>query len=315
MLVSQRKTGFLGFLVCIEAVLGMAGDLVRGEDPVLKYILTYKMSQDHLFFGTVRAAGGWNSNPTALQFRSAYKQLMMRHQVTGGRGNCIPQDDTEMLSNFEDNNNRKFSRIEIDQVTIVRKYDLALRPEPVTTDHGYCDAPNVMELSEFKSAAISYIAGYVVRMVQEKIHCLKGLAALTTTKKKIPDLFVVWKSNGGLKLPTPGLLKICEETEKCVMRMLKVTNGGLLHDTGLPDAITSTVLEVPVCVERDVFSSLKEHMFDSIAVNNHVFNLIKCCSKSYVTIRMHHLTKQINSRMHERFVRKEYSKLTLFKGQ
>ena len=95
--------------------------------------------------------------------------------------------------------------------------------------------------------------------------------------------------------------------------MLKVTNGGLPHDTGLPDAITSTVLEV--CVERDVFSSLKEHMFDSTAVNNHVFNLIKCCSKSYVTIRMHHLAKQINSRMHERLVRKEYSKLTLFKGQ
>ena len=93
---------------------------------------------------------------------------MMRHQINGGRGNCIPQNDTEMLSNFEDNSNRKSSRIEIDQVTIVRKYDLALRPEPVTTDHDYCDAPNVMELSEFKSAAISYIAGYVVRMVQKK---------------------------------------------------------------------------------------------------------------------------------------------------
>ena len=139
------------------------------------------------------------------------------------------------------------------------------------------------------------------------------MAALTTTKEKIPDLFVVWESNGGLKLPSPGLLKICEETEKCVMRMLKVTNGGLPHDTELPDAITSTVLEV--CVERDVFSSLKERKFDSTAVNNHVFNLIKCCSKSYMTIHMHHLAKQINSRMHERLVRKEYSKLTLFKGQ
>ena len=63
---------------------------------------------------------------------------MMRHQITGGRGNCIPQDDTEMLSNFEDISNRRSSRIEIDQVTIVRKYDLALRPEPVTTDQLRC---------------------------------------------------------------------------------------------------------------------------------------------------------------------------------
>ena len=109
MLMSQRKTGFLGFLICIAAVLGMAKDLLCGEDPVVKYILMYKMSQDHLelFFGALQVAGGWNNNSTAFQFRSAYKQLMMRHQITGGRGNCIPQDDTEILSNSEDNCNRK----------------------------------------------------------------------------------------------------------------------------------------------------------------------------------------------------------------
>ena len=71
------------------------------------------------------------------------------------------------------------------------------------------------------------------------------------------------------------------------MRMLNVTQGGLPHGTGLPDANASTVLQD--CVERGVFSSLKQHMFETTAVNNHVFSLIKCCSKCYVTIRMHHL--------------------------
>ncbi len=218
-----------------------------------------------------------------------------------------------MLSNVEDESNSKSSMIEIEDVTIARRYELALRPEPAASDHDYCDVPNVMELSEFKTSAISYIAGYVVRMVERKIHCLKCLAALTTTKEKIPDLFVVWKSNGGLRLLSPGLLKICEETEKCVMRMLKVNQGGLPHGTGLPDAIASTVLQV--CVEHGVFSSLKQHMFDTTALNNHVFALIKCCSKSYVTIRMHHLGKQRNAKMHGKLVRKEFSKLTLFQGQ
>ncbi len=184
-LKSKRKTGFLGFLLCAEAVQGLAKDLVSGENPVLKYILTYKMSQDHLelFFGAVRASGGWNNNPTAMQFRSAYKQLLMRHNITGGRGNCVPQDDTEMLSNVEDESNSKSSTIEIKDVMIARRYDLALRPEPAATDHDYCDVPNVMELSEFKTSAISYIAGYVVRMVERTIHCLKCLAALKTTKE------------------------------------------------------------------------------------------------------------------------------------
>ena len=171
---SQRKTGFLGFLLCVEAVLGLAKDLVCDDNPVLNYILTYKMSQDHLelFFGAVRSAGGWNNNPTALQFRSAYRQLMMRHEIKGGRGNCIPQDDTEMLSNVDDQNKKKSTPVKVDEMTIVRKYDLALRPQPVESDHDYFDIPNDMELSECKSAAISYIAGYVVRMVQKKTHCL-----------------------------------------------------------------------------------------------------------------------------------------------
>ncbi len=150
-LKSKRKTGFLGFLLCADAVQGLAKDLMSGENPVLKYILTYKMSQDHLelFFGAVRASGGWNNNPTAMQFRSAYKQLLMRHNITGGRGNCVPQDDTEMLSNVEDESNSKSSTIEIEDVTIARRYNLALRPEPASTNHDYCDVPNVLELSEF----------------------------------------------------------------------------------------------------------------------------------------------------------------------
>ena len=89
--------------------------------------------------------------------------------------------------------------------------------------------------------------------------------------------------------------------------------GGLPHATVIADVVASTVLQV--CVERDVLSSLKEHMFDFTVVNNHVFNLIKGCARCYVTIRMHHLCKQKNANMHGRLVRKEYSKLTLFKGQ
>jgi hypothetical protein len=89
-LVSKRKTGFLGFLLCINAAVGLTQDLVNAENPVLKYLLTYKMSQDHLqlFFSAVRACGGWNNNPTTRQFQAPYRQLMMKHNIEGGHGNC-----------------------------------------------------------------------------------------------------------------------------------------------------------------------------------------------------------------------------------
>ena len=293
-LTSKRKTGFLGFLLCIDAVVGLAEDV---ENPVLKYLLTYKMSQDHLelFFGAVRASGGWNNNPTTRQFIAAYKQLLMRHNIEGGRGNCTPQDDTEILNSVKDQCEIDSQPTGISDVAIARRYDLELR-QPAATDHDYCDVSNAMELSEYKEAAISYIT-----------------AALTTTKESIPDLFVTWKSNGGLKLPSLGLLKICQETEKCVKRMLNVNAGGLPHGTGLSNAIAKTVLQV--CVENGVFSTLDQHMFDSTAVSNHIFTLIKCCSQSYVTIRMHHLSKMRNAGMHDKVIRKQFSKLVLFNHQ
>ena len=313
-LTSKRKTGFLGFLVRSEAVLGLADDLLSVENLVLKYLLTYKMSQDHLelFFGAVRACGGWNNNPTTRQFIAAYKQLMMRHNIEGGRGNCTPQDDTKILNSIQDQCEINAVSTGISDVAIARRYDLELR-QPADSDHDYCDVSNAIELSEYKEVAISYIAGYVVKMVEKKVHCMQCMAALTTSKESIPDLFVTWKTNGGLRLPSLGLIKICEETEKCIVRMLNANEGGLPQSPGLSNAIAMTVL--PVCVECGVFSKLDQHMFDSTAVNNHIFSLIKCCCQSYVTIRMHHLSKLRNAKMHEKAIHKQFSKLVLFKHQ
>ena len=73
-LISKRKTGFLGFVIAIKAFQNLFRNLVTSGK--LKYILTYKFSQDHLelFFCALRACGGFNNNPTAQQFRAAYKR-------------------------------------------------------------------------------------------------------------------------------------------------------------------------------------------------------------------------------------------------
>ena len=45
---SRRKTGFIGFLVAIKSLKAMYTDLVAPDPALLKYLLTYKMSHDHL---------------------------------------------------------------------------------------------------------------------------------------------------------------------------------------------------------------------------------------------------------------------------
>ena len=135
-------------------------------------------------------------------------------------------------------------------VALARRYDLELRM-PSEQDHDHADVPNVSELSEYKEAAISYIAGYVVKMVVKRISCPECVSALTVSKNTHSHIpFVVFKDNGGFH---------------SFQRMLKVTSGKLPQGPGLSSAIARVVLQE--CVQANVFESLNDHMFDSSCFN------------------------------------------------
>jgi hypothetical protein len=68
-------------------------------------------------------------------------------------------------------------------VAIARRYDLEMR-QPAADDHDYCDVSNAMELSEYKEAAISYIAGY-----EKKIYIYVYIYMYIVFSKKV----VIWK--------------------------------------------------------------------------------------------------------------------------
>jgi hypothetical protein len=71
-------------------------------DPnALLFLPFYKLSQDHkeLLFGSIRAHEGHNNNPTARQFKSAFKKLLIHAEVRdSGLGNCIPLEQIGILN-------------------------------------------------------------------------------------------------------------------------------------------------------------------------------------------------------------------------
>jgi hypothetical protein len=74
---TSRTTTVLGFMATITSVIGLYEDFV--STGVLKYLATYRLSQDHteLTINVVRSRGRWNNNPTANQFQAAYRRLMI----------------------------------------------------------------------------------------------------------------------------------------------------------------------------------------------------------------------------------------------
>lgn len=316
---TKRKTPFVGLLCTIESVVTIFNDFVCVENAPLKYLLTYKCSQDHLelFFGSVRAAGGCNNNPTVRQFTAVYKRMLMRHNVKGGLGNCVVRDDTSLLPCVEPNDTTVDSTCDSYDAAVARFYDLRNR-QPLVDDHDYADVPNFCNISEYKHAAVAYISGFVVRMVRKRLSCAQCLLALersdtaATMEVDIGTTFLEFKTHGGLVVPSRDVVVICEETEKCFQRLKAVLGDKLPQARRMQDVFATAVLNE---VGNKVFENLTCHMFDSTPVSNHVFRLIKVIVQCYAKIRLHHLAKLKCAEITGVSVRKEFSKLILFKHQ
>ncbi|KAG5264201.1 hypothetical protein AALO_G00273280 [Alosa alosa] len=208
---TKKNTTILGFIGTGRSVLNIYHDLVEVNNASCSYLLTYKLSQDHLelFFSAVRSRGGYNNNPNARQFRAAYKQLLVRHQVKAGTGNCLLRDNTEVLNSTPAT------------VNIARRADVEL-VEVNFSDDDIPDLPDVDSLSEFKEAAINYIAGFIVKKMKAKITCLHCTNALTSDGTAHP--FIILKSRGGLQKPSTAMVSICSTTERIIQRNIRM-NG------------------------------------------------------------------------------------------
>lgn len=69
------NTGVIGLLVCLNSMEYLCNTRIV-ETKSMSYLTMFKFSQDHieLFFGKIRSLGGFNNNPNARQFKSAYKK-------------------------------------------------------------------------------------------------------------------------------------------------------------------------------------------------------------------------------------------------
>lgn len=200
---------------------------------------------------------------------------------------------------------------------VARFYDLRNR-QPLVDDHDYADVPNFCNISEYKHAAVAYISGFVVRMVRKRLSCAQCLLALersdtaATMEVDIGTTFLEFKTHGGLVVPSRDVVVICEETEKCFQRLKAVLGDKLPQARRMQDVFATAVLNE---VGNKVFENLTCHMFDSTPVSNHVFRLIKVIVQCYAKIRLHHLAKLKCAEITGVSVRKEFSKLILFKHQ
>ncbi|KAK6167152.1 hypothetical protein SNE40_021247 [Patella caerulea] len=191
----KRKICIIGFLCNIQSLLGLAREMILSNPPALKYLLTYKLSQDHLelLFSAIRRYGGWNNNPSAVQFSNAYRSLLGHVGVSGtidGNTSCVPQDITSIL--------------EVDNTEIITFED-------ALADHDY--PINGRGISSFVEGVLEYIAGWVVRKLMSKVQCVHCAHALVKPKTDHKYGLLNIKNNGGLCIPSNDVIQIVRQCE------------------------------------------------------------------------------------------------------
>ncbi|KAG1679043.1 Bifunctional arginine demethylase and lysyl-hydroxylase JMJD6 [Nymphon striatum] len=177
--------------------------------------------------------------------------------IGGGKGNCQQQDQTNILHILDDTYNINDQDVGISNVALIGKYDLADR-RPMQSDHDYSDSPSITNLSEFKEAAITYIAGYVARKVKQITLCSRCCEALGSQKHATDSSFLKLKDRGGLFKPTQSVIEICKVTEQRFQRMLASTNGKLpqvrygFYVEGIDPEAESCTVDMPAAI-HDAF--------------------------------------------------------------
>jgi hypothetical protein len=153
-LKTNRKTGFLGIIINLRNPFTLFEDLNKKG---LEFLLTYKLSQDFLetFFGAIRSRGGFNNNPNCLQFKTAYRQLLLRYEIKElDNGNCS-FDGVQILHT---------SSKSVDNSSEVNT-DVEINPEEIDED---IILSTFYELTHYVEGVVDYIAGFVAKKLKTK---------------------------------------------------------------------------------------------------------------------------------------------------
>ena len=332
---SNRKTGFIGFLLCIDSVCHLYSDLV--ESGRLKYLLTYKFSQDHLelFFGKIRSKGGCNNNPTARQFKGAYKKLLVHNDVQDVRGNCLSLEKIPILTTSSnvpfiqnhvdsDTDSVKFINDSVSKQRCIDDYD--------SSDHAYSSLPNESSIvdtydsncslpSEYLSIVseniVVYIAGFVVYKLKKSLTCECCMSALIEDNSPTVNTLIGLKSKGALIYPSEDVISICKICEKLFRKFVSPSGANMTLSNVQCHKLIQSVLKS--FLHRQIFSQLTCHMFDTEGFNNHVVFLLKAIAEKYFQVRYNYAAKKYNasflSTMRVQRSRQVMNRLVIFTGQ
>jgi len=277
---TKRRMFVIGLCVTINSVIYLTQKLVlqAGINGVkLTYLLTYKFSQDdiEILSSIIRRRGGWCNNPTALQFRSAYRAILSHIGVVPSTdSNCLTRCSDDILTDDNSDNSDFFVECAV-----------ALQ------DHAY--ATLLPTLSKYVENVASYIAGFVVRKLLPRLKCAQCRSLLVDAENITApsSSFLRMKDNGGLVILSAAVVHIVHIAERNLRTV--VSDDKSIH------AVWKFGRKLESMVMQDIDLSMifghTTHIEDTLeGIENHVSSLTRQIVQFYLKIRKFHIVKSWN---------------------
>lgn len=258
-----------------------------------EFLLSFKLSQDFLetFFSAVRSRGGFNNNPNANQFESAYKRLLIRNEIKMfDTSNCLA-DGLDIL--------HCTSKKEYFRDVLTEDMDEVVD----SFDHDYINT--MWSLDPYIENVVGYISGFVVRKILKKNICEVCAKHLMSYKNE--SLLIRLKSRGGLIFPSKDVTYICQVGERIFRQHIHEI---FIKKDILKYLINKIFVHTSSCFMKE---DMNDHVIGQDFFDNHRIQLIKLVIEIYLKVRFHHEATLRSEK--DVYIRQKYTKLILFSNQ
>lgn len=304
LLKSKNLTAFRGFIIDMHSVRMMYKEYIENSH-LMSVLPTYHLLQDvlEIFFGKIRACGGFNNNPNMYQFKGAYRKLLANIKVLISEfANCRLFDSTLPSNLFFSNiylissKRAKISFDDFDEVYEEQKND-------ILDMVGDLDDSNIghILLDSSSDFSIAYLASSIEKKIEgcSGFYC-NGCRNVFNEDRKVE----AYNSDVLRRSPCVSTFTICKITEK-FFKLLDVRDSKKHFDFR---SIYCLIFR-----SMDLNSLFPNSKFECDVM--HRYHFIKCIIGAYISKRATDVSKEITFNQHDKLLRQQWNHLILFKGQ
>ena len=221
-------------------------------------------------------------NPTARQFRTAYKKLLVHAggSIKPTNGNCDSCDITSVPTVAWKNATSASDNIVVSTSNSSVDFEMPHASGCIVKSCKMC------------CAILAYIAGYQVRTMAKTLPCAECVAALhhsdtdpcpqmslISIKSFNTDNVINYNGSKGLVCPSGSVMTVVIATEKSIR-----SSWFKLSQKNAVDVVVNNTLDALSCVK--LFPSLIDHLFDADGIDSHYWHLIKTVIRKFTVCRL-----------------------------